>query len=81
MKSKVSSVIWFAVASTAIAYGMREGYRHFSTLDEPARILGYLAVGITTGCSVVGMISVARASGWIAAKRAPASGRSSMKPA
>jgi hypothetical protein len=81
MNNKIVSVIWFAVAGTAIGFGMREGFRHFSTLDEPWRVLGYLAVGITTGCSVVGMISVARASGWIPAKRAPASGRSSMKPA
>ncbi len=60
MNNKILSVIWFAVAGTAIGYGMQEGYRHFSTLDEPWRVLGYLTVFLTTGCSGIGMISIWR---------------------
>jgi hypothetical protein len=60
MNSKIGSVIWFAVAGTAIGYGMSEGYRHFSTVEEPWKVLGYLSVFVTTGCSAMGMISIWR---------------------
>jgi hypothetical protein len=60
MSNKVLSAIWFAIAGTAIGYGMREGYRHFSTAEEPWKVLGYLSVFVTTGCSTTGMISIWR---------------------
>jgi hypothetical protein len=31
MNDKIVSVIWFAVAGTAIGHAMHEGYRHLST--------------------------------------------------
>jgi hypothetical protein len=61
MNNKIVSVIWFAIAGTAIGYGMKTGYQHFYAAEGLERVIGYLAVFVTTGCSVVGMISVARA--------------------
>lgn len=60
MSNKIVSVIWFAVAGTAIGYGMSEGYRHFSTVEEPWKVLGYLSVFVTTACSAMGMVSIWR---------------------
>jgi hypothetical protein len=75
VSNKIVSVIWFAVAGTAIGYWMKTGYQHFVATEGTERLIGYLAVSVATACSVLGMMSVARAARMIPSSSGSASAR------
>jgi hypothetical protein len=61
MSNKIVSVIWFGTCGTLIGYAMDRGFAYFSETSDSTRILGYLAVVVSTACSIAGMVSLWRA--------------------